>query len=512
MRLVCSEGKKNQLIIFNKSSLVNTLRRAFFNTDPSPSTSASAANMSDTTHYDTISIGSGEGGNFVSWDRASTLGVKTAVIERKWLGGSCPNVACLPSKNFIYSAEIAHDAEKYTATGLLKGSVGGVNMSAVRERKREMVKGLGTMFEGIFEGTGAELIRGTARLVGDKKIEVALKDGGKKVVTADNIIICTGSRTKLDHTPGLQEAKPLTHIDILELDTVPEHLIILGGGYIGMEFAQAFRRFGSAVTILQRGEQILKKEDKDISDALVEILHAEGVNFATSTTITNVSGTSGQSVTLKGTQSGAPFEITGSHILVAVGREPNTENLGLEAAGVKLTSTGHVKVDEYNQTSVPGIFASGDCAGSPHFTHMGFDDFRVIRDFLLKKQPLRSTKNRQVPYTLYTNPELAHVGLSENDARKAGVEYRLAKIQMAASLRTRTMDATRGFAKALVSASDDTILGFTALGPRAGELLPVVQLAMSAGLPYTSISGLIITHPTLNEGLVELFSNVPSRS
>jgi pyruvate/2-oxoglutarate dehydrogenase complex dihydrolipoamide dehydrogenase (E3) component len=468
--------------------------------------------MPETIHYDTISLGSGEGGNFICWDRASTLGVKTAVIERKWLGGSCPNVACLPSKNFIYSAEIAHDAEKYAATGLLKSSGGGVNMSAVRERKREMVKGLGTMLEGIFEGTGAELIRGTGRLLGDKKVEVEMKDGAKKVVTADNIVICTGSRTKLDHTPGLQEANPLTHIEILELDSVPEHLIVFGGGYIGMEFAQAFRRFGSAVTVLERGSQILKKEDKDISDALVEILHDEGIKFATSTTITNMSGTSGQSVTLRGTQRDTPFEVTGTHVLVANGRNPNTSNIGLEVAGVKLTPNGHVSVDPYLRTSAPGIFAVGDCAGSPHFTHMGFDDFRIVRDLLLNKQPLRSTTDRQVPYTLYTNPELAHVGLSENDARKAGVQYRLAKIQMAASLRTRTMDATRGFAKALVSVENDKILGFTALGPRAGELLPVVQLAMAAGLPYTSISGLIVTHPTLNEGLVELFGNVPARS
>jgi pyruvate/2-oxoglutarate dehydrogenase complex dihydrolipoamide dehydrogenase (E3) component len=467
--------------------------------------------MSSPTHYDTISIGSGEAGKYICWNRSSTLGVKTATIEQKWLGGSCPNIACLPSKNFIYSAEIAHNVQKYAATGLLKTSGNGVNMSAVLERKRDMVKGLVEMHQGVFEGSGAELIMGHGRLVGEKKVEVELKDGGKRVLTADNIIICTGSRAKIDDTPGLKEAKPLTHIEILELNEVPKHLVVLGGGYIGMEFAQAFRRFGSAVTVLERNEHILRSEDEDVSDALVEVLKGEGVDFLTSTSISNVSGTSGQSVTLTGTRSGKPFEITGSHLLIASGRLPNTEDSGLQVAGVELTSTGHVKVNEYLQTSVADIFAVGDCAGSPQFTHIGFDDFRIVRDYLLNKQPLRSTKNRQIPYTLYTNPELAHVGLSENTARKAGIQYRLVKLPMAAFLRTRTMDATQGFAKALVSTSDDTILGFTALGPRAGELLPVVQLAMSAGLPYTSIAGLIITHPTLNEGLVSLFGNVSPR-
>jgi pyruvate/2-oxoglutarate dehydrogenase complex dihydrolipoamide dehydrogenase (E3) component len=468
--------------------------------------------MSSPNHYDTISIGSGEAGKYICWNRSSTLGVKTAVIEHKWLGGSCPNIACLPSKNFIYSAEIIHQAQKYALSGLLNAKDVSVNMSAVLKRKRDMVKGLIAMHEGVFEGSGAELIFGHGRLVGDTKVEVEFKDGGKRILTADNIIICTGSRAKIDDMPGLQEAKPLTHVEILELSEVPKHLIILGGGYVGMEFAQAFRRFGAAVTVIERSAHILKSEDEDVSDALVEILEGEGVEFLTSTTISRIAGTCGQSVTLSGTRSGESLEITGSHLLVASGRLPNTEETGLEVAGVELTSTGHVKVNEYLQTNVPGIFAVGDCAGSPNFTHIGFDDFRVVRDFLLGKQPLRSTKARQVPYTLYTNPELAHVGLSEKAAQAAGIQYRLAKLPMAAFLRTRTMDATQGFAKALMSASDDTILGFTALGARAGEFLPVVQLAMSTGLPYTSIAGLIITHPTLNEGLVSLFGNVPSRS
>ncbi|KAH7074355.1 FAD-dependent pyridine nucleotide-disulfide oxidoreductase [Paraphoma chrysanthemicola] len=468
--------------------------------------------MTTPTHYDTLSIGSGEAGKYICWTRSSTLGVRTAVIEHSYLGGSCPNIACLPSKNFIFSADVVHQAQKYSASGLLTGNNVGVNMKAVLERKKSMVKGLVEMHEGVFEQSGSELIMGHGTLLGNGKVEIALKDGGKKVVTADNIIICTGSRAKIDGTPGLQEARPLTHIEILELDKVPKHLVILGGGYVGLEFAQAFRRFGAKVTVVERSAKILKNEDEDVSDALVEILKSEGVEIFASTTISKVSGTSGQSVTLTGTRGGETIEITGSHILVASGRLPNTEDFGAEAAGVELTTSGHVKVNEYLQTNVPGIFAVGDCAGSPQFTHIGFDDFRVVRGFLANKQPLRSTKDRQVPYTLYTNPELAHVGLSEKAAHEAGIPYRLAKLPMAAFLRTRTMDATQGFAKALVSTTDDTILGFTALGARAGELLPVVQLAMSAGLPYTSIAGLIVTHPTLSEGLVSLFGNVPAKS
>ncbi|KAF2738602.1 FAD/NAD(P)-binding domain-containing protein [Polyplosphaeria fusca] len=468
--------------------------------------------MSTPDHYDTISIGSGEAGKYVCWNRASA-GKKTAVIEHKWLGGSCPNVACLPSKNVLYSADLVHDSHKYAATGLLKVGHAVVDMGLVRERKRGMVKGLIDMHEGVFKSSGAELILGHGKLVGEKAVHIDLKDGGQKLMTADNIIICTGSRALIDDTPGIKDSDPLTHVEMLELDAVPEHLVILGGGYIGIEFAQAYARFGSKVTVIDRNATILKKEDQDISAAIKDILEEEGVVFITSAHVSKVSGTSGDNVCLTGIADGAPFDIQGSHLLVAGGRKPNTEDSGLEEAGIELTSSGHVKVNEYLETSVSGVFAVGDCANSPHFTHMGFDDFRIVRDFLNNAQPLRSSKDRQVPYTLYTSPELAHVGLHEHEAQKLGVKYRLAKLPMAAFLRSRTMDAaSKGFAKALVSATDDTILGFTALGPRAGEMLPVVQLAMSAGLPYISLSGLIVTHPTMCEGLVSLFGAVPATS
>jgi pyruvate/2-oxoglutarate dehydrogenase complex dihydrolipoamide dehydrogenase (E3) component len=472
---------------------------------------ASNATMPTADHYDTISIGSGEAGKYICWTRAST-GNKTAVIEHKWLGGSCPNTACLPSKNIIYSAEVVHEAKRFAASGLLKPSSDlNVDMNMVRERKREMVRGLVGMHEGVFESSGAELVLGRGRLIEPKTVEVELKNGGRRVMTADHVIICTGSRARIDDIPGLGGANPLTHVELLELDEIPKHLIILSGGYSGIEFAQAYRRFGAEVTVVERNARILAKADEDVSSALIDILRAEGIKFYTSTVIEKVTGTSGQSVNLTGMRDNFPFLLSGSHLLVTSGRIPNTEDVGLERVGVELSPSGHVKVDEYLQTSVPGIFAVGDCAGSPQFTHIGFDDFRIVRDFLNKTTPLRSAKARQVPYTLYTSPELAHVGLSEDDAMRKGIAYRLAKVPMAAFLRTRTMDATQGFAKALVSSTDDTILGFIAIGPRAGELLPVVQLAMANALPYTSLSELIVTHPTLGEGMVALFMSVPSR-
>lgn len=475
--------------------------------------------MATTDHYDTISIGSGEAGKYVCWTRSSTLGVRTAVIEHKWLGGSCPNIACLPSKNFIYSAEVVHTTQKYAATGLLKAKDISVDMNAVLQRKRDMVKGLVDMHKGVFEKSGAELILGHGRFLDKHSVEIELKDGGKRVITADNIIICTGSRARIDDTPGLKDANPLTHIEILELDVVPEHLVILGGGYIGLEFAQTFRRFGSKVSVLDRNARILSKEDDDVSEALVDILKSEGVDFYTSTDVSAVSGTSGTSVTLTGTHAGTPFSLKGTHLLAATGRLPNTSDTNLSAAGVTLTPTGHIAVNAHLQTSTPHIFAVGDVANSPHFTHIGFDDFRIVRDFLAAKKhtdadspPTRSTTARQVPYTLYTSPELAHVGLSERAAKRADIPYRLAKLPMAAFLRTRTMDASSvGFAKALISKDDDTILGFTALGPRAGELLPAVQVVMAAGLGYGVLRDLVVVHPTVGEGLVALFGGVPSR-
>ena len=471
--------------------------------------SATLKEQVPTEHLDALILGSGEAGKFLSWHLASFL-KRVALIEREYIGGSCPNIACLPSKNVIHSANIAHIARKAAASGFFHSDVAHVDMVVVRQRKRDMVQGLVEMHEDRFQKSGAELTMGTGRFIAPKTISAEDSYGRLRTLSADTVIISTGSRARVDtDIPGLADANPLTHIGMLEVEVVPPHLIILGGGYSGLEFAQAMRRLGSRVSVVERGSRILKREDEDISSALIEILNNEGIEFHTFAFVERVDGRSGTSVTVAGTQAGIPFEITGTHLLCATGRIPNTDNLGLEDAGVAITDKGFVQVDEHLRSTFPGVFAVGDCAGSPHFTHVAYDDFRVVLD-VLTGHP-RSTTARQLPYTLFTSPELAHIGLHETEAQRDGVRYRLAKLPMKAFLRTRTMDETAGFAKAMISAENDTILGFTALGVNAGELLPVVQLAMKAGLPYTNIRDLVITHPTLCEGLVYLFSAVPGR-
>ena len=322
------------------------------------------------------------------------------------------------------------------------------------------------------------------------------------------MIVSTGSRAIIPDVAGLHEAQPMTHVEELELDTLPRHLIILGGGYSGLEFAQAMVRFGSSVTVIDRGERLLPREDEDVAAELRKVLEAEGVRFVLGATVESVEGRSGDAVVVKINAAAGKETIKATHILAAAGRAPNTDGIGLQTAGIELTASGHIKVNEVLKTTADNVYAVGDCAGSPHFTHIAFDDYRIVQRTLRGEK--RTTTGRQVPYTLFTDPELAHIGLRETDARQQGLAYRLAKLPMAAVLRTQTLGETEGFLKALID-DNDRILGFTALGVSAGELLAPVQLMMSAGLPYTTLRDLIITHPTLTEGLVYLFSSVPQK-
>jgi pyruvate/2-oxoglutarate dehydrogenase complex dihydrolipoamide dehydrogenase (E3) component len=452
---------------------------------------------------DVLVLGSGEAGKYIAWNLAAS-GRKTALIERRYIGGSCPNIACLPSKNVVYSAQVAHTATQAASFGLHPAEPG-VDMATVRARKRSMVNGLVAMHEERFRQTGVELILGTGHFVAPKTIEVALNSGGSRTLSAEHIIISTGSRATIANIPGLAESQPLTHVEALELGELPEHLIILGGGYVGLEFAQAFRRFGSRVTIVDRNSRLLPHEDDDIVEALTQIFLNEGIEILADAQVTQIEGRSGAQVTLHIDRAGAKMQLTGTHIFAATGRTPNTDGIGLEKAGVALTSRGFVQVNERLQTTSPQVFAVGDCAGSPHFTHIAFDDFRIVRETLAGHT--RVTTGRLVPSCLFVDPELAHVGLGELEARQKGIGYRLAKLPMETVLRTRTTGETQGFLKALISIGDDTILGFTALGAHAGEMMAPVQLAMSAGLPYTALRDSIFTHPTYSEGIVYLFSS-----
>jgi pyruvate/2-oxoglutarate dehydrogenase complex dihydrolipoamide dehydrogenase (E3) component len=459
-----------------------------------------------TEDYDLVVLGSGEAGKHLTWTLASQ-GQRVAVVERKYLGGSCPNVACLPSKNVIHGARVASYIHRSGEYGIATEGWR-IDMAAVRARKRKMVDGEVEFHRAKFKATGAEFVWGTGRFVAPRTIEVALNAGGARTLRGKVVVIDTGSRARLDDTPGLREARPLTHVEALELDRVPGHLIVLGGGYVGLELAQAMRRFGSRVTVIERNGSLIHREDPDVTEALEELFRDEGIEVATGTAVRRVEGVSGESVRLHTTRRAAEAVIEGTHLLVAGGRTPNTDGIGLEKAGVEVDERGHVRVNERLQTTAKDVCAVGDCAGSPYFTHIGFDDFRVVRDNLSGRN--RVTTGRQVPFCLFTDPELARVGLSEREAREQGIDYRLAKIPMGSVLRAETLSETRGFLKALVERGGDRVLGFTAFGVEAGEIMAAVQVAMAAGLPYTALRDLVLTHPTMNEGLGGLFSAVPA--
>ena len=456
--------------------------------------------------FDLVILGGGTGSTLAAWTFAGE-GKRVAVVDRKYIGGSCPNIACLPSKNFIHSAKVASYFRRGKEFGITSDGFA-IDMAGVRERKRSMVRGLNEMYMENYRQTGAEFILGTGRFVALKTLEVMLADGTTRQLRGANVIVSTGTRAALDAIPGLAEAQPLTHIEALELDEIPEHLLVVGGGYVGVELAQAIRRFGSKVTILGRSSRLMSKEDPDVWEALRSLLTDEGIEILLNARLKRVSGKSGESVNVVVEQNGIEKVVKGSHMLVATGRKPNTEGLGLEMAGVELTERGYIKVNERLQTTAPGVWAIGEVAGSPQFTHISVDDFRVVHANLTGGD--RVTTGRQVPYCLFTDPELAHIGLSETEAEAQGITYRLFKVPMEINLRARTLSETRGFVKALVALDSDRILGFTAFGVGAGEIMAAVQVAMTAGLPYTALRDAVLTHPTLVEGLIPLFSSAPS--
>jgi len=467
---------------------------------PSPSRS-----VPDLENYDLVILGGGTGSTLAAWTFSSE-GQRVAVIDRKYIGGSCPNVACLPSKNIIHSAKVASYFRRSQEFGIAHTGFT-IDMSGVRKRKRAMVRGMNEMYLGNYKNTGAELILGTGRFVAPKTVEVTLQDGSVRRLRGTNVIVSTGTRATLDAIPGLAEAQPLTHIEALELNQIPRHLLVIGSGYVGVEFAQAMRRFGSKVSVIGRRERLMPQEDEDVGDALRSLLEDEGIGVFLKARIKRVSGHSGSSVGVVIDLRGTETTLEGSHLLVATGRTPNTEGLGLELAGVELTDRGYIKVNERLQTTAPGVWAIGEVAGSPQFTHISVDDFRVVHDNLNGTDHV--TTGRQVPYCLFTDPELARIGLNENEARERGIAYRLFKVAMESNLRARTLSETRGFLKALVETDSDRILGFTAFGAGAAEIMSAVQIAMSASLPYTRLRDAILTHPTLVEGLIPLFSSAP---
>lgn len=457
--------------------------------------------------FKNVIIGSGEGGKFLAWNLAKK-GESTIVIERSMIGGSCPNIACLPSKNLIHSAKAIALADPKTGIGVLKGSLE-IDRAGIVRRMQEMIAGLTRLHLDNFKASGAELLMGDAKFVGPRTVNVILIDGTSRQLLGENVIICVGSRAQIPNTPGLIESRPMTHIEALNLEHIPDHLVVLGGGYIGLEFAQSMRRFGSRVTIVQRGKTLLDREDDDVSEALLALMHDEGIEVLLESEVSQVLGVSGDEVTLTLRGPNGHRKIEASDILVAAGRIPNTDRIDAARGGVELDARGYVKVNDRLQTTAPAVWAVGDCAGSPQFTHAGFDDFRIVLSNLTGGN--RTTSGRLIPYCLFTDPELSHIGMNEREANALGVPYRLFKIPMGAVLRTRTLSQTRGFAKALVG-NDDRVLGFTAFGAETSEMLAAIQTGMLGNLPYTTLRDAIFTHPTTAEGLVVLFSSTPSQS
>jgi pyruvate/2-oxoglutarate dehydrogenase complex dihydrolipoamide dehydrogenase (E3) component len=462
--------------------------------------------MSALERYDILVLGSGEAGKYIAWTLAKA-GRSAAVVERGLIGGSCPNIACLPSKNVIYSARVAALCRRGAEFGLSTGQVR-IDMRGVRDRKRQMVDELIDVHRKNYASSGVELIIGEGRFIAPRTIEVRAPSGAARRVAGERVFVDVGTRAAIPDVPGLSECKPLTHVEALDLDHVPEHLVVLGAGYVGLELAQPMRRFGARVTVLERGPQLAAREDPDVAEVLMQQLADDGVEVVLDAQTLEVAGRSGTHVRVRVRTAAGERTIEGSDLLVAAGRVPNTEGIGLDVAGVELDQRGYIKVNERLEISALNVWATGDCAGSPQFTHVGFDDFRVVRDNLAGGA--RTTRDRLVPYCMFTDPELGRVGLNESAAKRAGVAYRVAKIPMKAVLRTRTLSEPRGFLKALIAADSDRILGFTALGAEAGELIAVVQTAMLTNTPYTALRDAILTHPTIAEGLTVLFANDPA--
>jgi pyruvate/2-oxoglutarate dehydrogenase complex dihydrolipoamide dehydrogenase (E3) component len=462
--------------------------------------------MANVEKYDDLIIGSGIAGKFTAWTRDS--GRRMAIVERGLLGGACPNVACLPSKNVIWSAKVISLARRGAEFGLKATSVS-VDMVAVQSRKRSMVSELRKVHEDYTEASGAKLIYGIARFVAPRTVEIELRDGGTRTIQGDRVFLDLGSRATIPEVPGLAETMPMTHVEALELDRLPRHLIVLGGGYVGLELSQAFRRFGSDVTVIEHGSQLASREDPDVAAALKDLFVDEGIEVVLDAKARRVEGRSGDRVRVYVNDARGDRALEGTDVLVATGRKANSDGIGLDQTGVQLDERGYIKTNERLATTAENIWAMGDCAGSPQFTHVGLDDYSIVHANLNGGN--RTKRNRLVPFCMFTDPELARVGKNEIEARRDGIEYRLAKLPMAEVLRTKTISEPRGFMKVLVAKDSDEILGFTAFGFEASEPMVAMQTAMLGRLPYTVLRDAILTHPTMSEGLAQLLANVPAR-
>ncbi len=456
--------------------------------------------------YDAIIIGAGQAGPPLA-TALTSAGWKTAIIERKYVGGTCINYGCTPTKTMVASARAAYMARRSADYGVNHGPLT-MDMVKVRQRKREMVESFRSgSLSRIKNNESLEFYRGEASFSGPKTVKISLNEGGERELHARYIFINTGGSPRWPNLPGLDQVEALDLTSIMELDHVPEHLMVIGGGYVGIEFSQMFRRFGSQVTIIQRGKQLLAREDPDIAEEVAKILQADGIEIILDGEALQVEKKGAQQIQVRTKTPDGEKTLAGSHLLVAAGRVPNVEALNLKATGVETGMGNYIQVNEYLETTQPGIYAMGDVKGGPAFTHISYDDYRVIKENLLDGKK-RSINDRLVPYTVFIDPQLGRVGMTESEAKEKGFRIKVAKMPMSSVARALEVDETRGVMKAIINAYNDQILGCAILGIEGGELMAIIQVAMMGKMSYTALRDGIFTHPSLSEALNNLFAGV----
>src|ERR1700688_4450775 len=458
--------------------------------------------------YKAVVIGSGQGGTPLCKALAKA-GMRAALVEREHVGGTCVNEGCTPTKTMVASARVAHLSRRGADYGVDTGNIR-IDMARVRKRKRDIVDTFRNGSQGSLEKTkNLDLILGEASFTGPKSLAVRLKDGTQRALRAELIFINAGCRPAIPKVDGLGHVEYLNSTSIMEIDSVPEHLLVLGGGYVGLEFGQMFRRFGSRISIVHRGDRLLRGEDSDVADEIAALLRQDGVDIFLNTTAESVTKTGSQILLTAREKAGTMREIQGSHLLVATGRVPNVETLNLSAAGIATDNSGFIKVNSKLETSTPGGYALGDINGGPAFTHISYDDFRILRTNLIDKGGA-TTDGRLLPYTVYIDPQLGRIGITEVQAREQNKNIRVAKMPMSSVARALEVDESRGFMKAIVDADTDQILGAAVLGIEGGEIMSMLQLAMMGKIPFTTLRDAIFAHPTLAESLNNLFTHFVS--
>jgi len=460
--------------------------------------------MTAPNHYQAIVIGSGQGGTPLCRSLAEA-GLRTALVERSHIGGTCINEGCTPTKTMVASGRVAYLARRGKDYGVDTGDIR-IDMGRVRQRKRDIVDSFRNGSQKRLEKTAnLELIFGEASFSGPKTVSVRMKDGAQRQLSAERIFINAGARPSVPKLEGLAGVPFLDSTSIMELDAIPEHLLVLGGGYVGLEFGQLFRRLGSQVTVVQSAAQLLVHEDTDVAEEVASILKQDGMEVLLNSRAERVAK-AGTDIQLTVRTPNGPRTLAGSHLLVATGRTPNTDSLNVSAARIAIDKRGFIKVNEKLETNIPGIYALGDIKGDPAFTHISYDDFRILRTNLIEKGSA-TIENRMVPYTLFIDPQLGRIGITELEARAKKRKYRVAKMPMNYVARALEVDETRGFMKAIVDSESDQVLGAAVLGIEGGEIMAMLQLAMMGRLPFTTLREGIFAHPTLAESLNNLFTH-----